>query len=142
MAVDTYGKRVGAGNFQPGSRLFTGGDLNRAFQKMLQGGLSRQDGLTAHAGGTQAAALQITTSLARFSTVATAADSAALPKAIAGSAVFVRNDGANSMNLYAKVGSGDTINGASTTTAYALAAGKSAWFICLTGGAYVTLLSA
>lgn len=142
MSADTYGKRIGSGNFQPGNRMFTGGDLTRAFQKMLQGGLSRQDMLTAHAGGGQASAMQITTSLARFSTVATAADSGALPKAIAGSAVFVRNDGANSMNLYAKPGTTDTINGASNATAYALAAGKSAWFICLTGGAYVTLLSA
>lgn len=142
MTVDTYGKRNGAGNFQPGYRPVSGGDLSRAFSKMLQGGLSGMDLITAHAGGGQAAATQLTTSLNRVATVATAADSAALPKAIKGSAVIVRNDGANSLNLYAKNGSGDTINGASTTTAYALAAGKTAMFFCITAGQFFGLLSA
>lgn len=140
MAVDTYGKRINAGNFAPGSRLFTGGDMMRAFAKMLQGGLNRADNLTATAGGTKAAALALKNSLNRLSVCATANDSALLPKAIAGSIVTVTNSGAAAAAIY---GAGtDTINGNATATLYSLAAGKTAMFVCVTTGAWFAILSA
>lgn len=139
MAV-RYGKSIGRGNFAPGYREVTGNALNRAFQIMLQGGLDRNAALTATAGGTKAAALQFNNSLNMLSVVANAGDSALLPKAIAGSVVIVTNNGVASANLY---GTGtDTINGSATATAYALANGKTALFVCYAAGAWFALLSA
>lgn len=75
---------------------------------------STSNGLTAHAGGTQAAALALTSSLNRITTVATAADSVKLPASAAGLAITVINSGANVMQIF---GAGtDTINGVATAT--------------------------
>lgn len=142
MSVDTYGKRIDAGNFQPGVRPISGTSLTKAFAKMLQGGLSRAYGLVAHAGGGQASALQMTTTMARVETVATGADSLALPKAIAGSVAIVTNAGANSMNVFAKNGTTDVINALANNTAFAVAAGKSCLFLCSKTGQWDTLLTA
>lgn len=137
MAQDPiYGKPQG---FPRGPFLFSGSLLTTLLNRVLQGGLNREDSITAHAGGTQAAAYQLKRSLNRVTVVGTAADSVALPKAIAGSIVLLANsDAADSMNVYAKPGSGDTINGSSTSTAFAQAAGKLVSFICFTAGAWIT----
>lgn len=100
--------------------------------------------LTAHAGGTQAAALQIPTGMALvgFGTVATTGDSAKLPFALTGTTIMVRNAGAQTMNVYANDGTNrttattDKINGAANTAAYTLAANTVAIFFCALDGAW------
>lgn len=70
--------------------------------------------LTAHSGGTQAAALALVSSLNRVTTVAAAADSVKLPASVAGLTITVINNGANVMQVF---GAGtDTINGVATAT--------------------------
>ena len=101
---------------------------------------SSADGLTAHAGGGQGSATAITTMMARFTTVATTADSAILPVGAAGMAITVINAGANSMNVFPDTGS--TINGGSANAAVALAAGKTAVFFTTLAGAWHMMLSA
>jgi hypothetical protein len=85
-------------------------------------------GLVAHAGGTQAAALVLSAKVNVLGTVATAADSVALPLAVAGLTVVVANAGAASAQVF---GSGtDTINGVATATGVALAAAATKTFYC------------
>lgn len=110
----------------------------------LAGGGNRnfEAGLVAHAGGTKAAALQLPAGVAllELDTVATAADSALLPQAKAGTLVLVRNAGVASANLYGK--GTDTINVLATATAYALANGVSALFFCVVDGNWSAIKSA
>ena len=89
--------------------------------------------LTATAGGTQAAALALTSSLNRVTVVATAADSVRLPAMVAGQMVVVINSHAsNSMQVF---GAGTaTINGVATATGVALAAGKVGLYFAVTAG--------
>lgn len=97
-----------------------------------------EDALTAHAGGTKAAALALsaTKSMHRVSTVGSAADSVLMPAATAGAVHFVRNDGANAMQVF---GAGtDTINGVVTATGISMDAATGKFFVCLTAGAWVT----
>lgn len=103
------------------------------------------NGLTAHAGGTQAAALLLTAQFNRVDTVTTAADSVRLPPpSFVGQIIGVMNNAAvNSMQVF---GSGtDTINGVATATGVAQAAGKLAWYQASTigaGAAWFRMLSA
>ncbi|MDE2096235.1 MAG: hypothetical protein KGL39_03250 [Patescibacteria group bacterium] len=97
------------------------------------------DGLTAHAGGTQAAAIQLGYGWNRLSTVATLGDSAALPAAVQGAEVIVVNDGAAAADIYAKNGSTDTIDGVAGSTAAAVTNAKRSIFICITTGAWLSL---
>lgn len=126
----------GARKFSPGYRLMNGDFLNTMFANIFQGNLSRKSTITAKAGGTQAAAVQLIATLNKVTVCATGGDSVAAPKAVAGSVVIVENQGAQSLNVFSKLGSGDTINGASAATAYAVAAGKIAFFICNDAGKY------
>jgi len=88
--------------------------------------------VTAHAGGTQAAAIALTSMINRISTVTTAGDSAKLPTAAAGFVIFVFNDGANSAQIF---GNGtDTINSIATATGVPLPAGAVAIFIATATG--------
>lgn len=132
MAVDTsYGHE----RFPSmGPFLFSGQFLLRRLTNLFQGGLNRQDNIVAFAGGGGASATQLYRSVNRVTTVATAADSCALPAAIAGSMVWVINAGANSLTLYPKVGSGNTINGGASL---AQAAAKTRQYICVTAGAWL-----
>ncbi len=105
-----------------------------------------QNGLTAHAGGTQAGALadanaKITADIARFTTVGTAADSGVLPAALKGRCITVTNAAAaNSMNVFPNTG--DQINALGANAAFALAAGKSAEFTCAVAGQWHAVLTA
>lgn len=130
--ADTYGKT----NLQPGFQLFQGAAINALLTKVLQGGLSRQDGITATPGGTKAAAFPLTKSLNRVSVCATLNDSVLLPKAIAGSVVILINSGAATLAFYGK--GTDTIDGAATATAATLATTKAKTLTCLTAGAWFT----
>lgn len=106
-------------------------------------GGSAATSLTAHAGGTQAAALLLTSTVNGITTVGTAADSVALPLAIAGTVVYIANTTVTSAQVF---GSGtDTINSVATATGVALAGGKNASFFCLSSapaGAWRMILSA
>lgn len=102
-----------------------------------------ETGLTAHAGGTKAAALVLDAAktIHNVTIVGTDADSILLPPAVVGEVHLVSNsDAAQSMQVF---GAGtDTINGVATATGVAQAAGKSALFYCVSAGAWLRLLSA
>lgn len=110
------------------------------FARVLQGGLSREDGITATPGGTKAAARALKRSMNRISVCATAANSVLLPKAIAGSIVLLANSGVASAQVFGK--GDDTINGVATATGVAQGAGLSALYFCITSGAWFRVLSA
>lgn len=97
-----------------------------------------EDTLTAHAGGTQAAALALsaTKNYHRISVCATAGDSVLLPPATVGQSHFVRNDGAASCQVYGT--SPDTIDGVATATGVAVPAGVGRWFVCTTAAKWYT----
>lgn len=103
----------------------------------LAGGLisgTAAAGLTAHAGGGQGSALALTATVNEVTTVASAADSVALPApTYVGQIVIVTNAAAsNSMQVF---GAGtDTINGVATATGVAQAAGKTAMYVSATIG--------
>lgn len=102
---------------------------------------SAADGLVAHAGGGQGAALPITTQMARFITVATAADSAILPVSVPGMSYTVSNAAAaNSMNVFPATG--EQINIIAVNGAFAVASQKTVEFVCMKAGQWHTLLSA
>ena len=101
---------------------------------------SYADALTAHAGGGQGSATAITTMISRFTTVATAADSAILPTGVAGMSITVINAGANSMAIFPD--SGSTINGGAANASISLAAGKTALFFTTLAGAWHQMVSA
>jgi len=121
----------------PGFRMIDGAFLARLFSRYAQGGISRQDSITATAGGTKAAAFQLTETLNHVTVCATDHDSVLLPFAVAGSRCVVRNDGAAILDIY---GQGtQTINGVAAATATNLAAGKAIELVCFTAGAWFTL---
>lgn len=109
--------------------------INQVFSR------SATTGLTAFAGGGQAGATPLPSIMNEVNTVATAADSVILPKALTGMSVIVKNNAAaNSLNIFPFVG--DAINALSTNAAYALAVTKTVEFICFTDGFWDTNLSA
>lgn len=96
--------------------------------------------ITAHAGGTQAAALSLKSAY-RFhnvTTVATAADSVKLPPARVGEFHFVKNSAAaNAMQVY---GSGtDTIDSVATATGVSQLAGDGVLYVCIVNGDWLRL---
>jgi len=103
-----------------------------------------ETGLTAHSGGTQAAALALSTtkSMHNITTAAAGNDSVKLPAATGSGIIhWVKNSAAaNSIQLF---GSGtDTIDGVATATGVAVAAGKSRICIDIAAGLWVSILGA
>lgn len=100
------------------------------------------NGLTAHAGGTQAAGLQLpaNTFLIEIDTVATTSDSVLLPFCIAPQVMIIINSGANTMNVYASPNTNaatattDTIDGNSNATAFTIATKVTNLFKCAKSG--------
>ena len=91
---------------------------------------SATDTITAHSGGTQAAALALTTEINRLTVVAAAGDSVKLPLAQAGLDVVVVNSGANNCQVF---GSGtDTINDQATATGITQMANSVCLYVCTT----------
>src|SRR5580700_1508212 len=79
-------------------------------------------GITAHAGGTKAAAFQLGYGFNEVSTVATSGDSLLAPPAFAGALCMIANDGVGNADVY---GQGtDTIDGSSTATALVITTPK------------------
>jgi hypothetical protein len=83
-------------------------------------------GLTAHAGGGQAAGTPLKAGFNQFSTVVTAADSATLPATVLGQTVVVTNNGAASMDIYPALG--DFINSLAVNVPIALGVGATLTF--------------
>jgi hypothetical protein len=125
-----------------GPYLFAGSFIQTLLARVFQGGLSSRDTITARAGGLQPLATQLIASFNNVTVCATGGDSVALPKAIQGSEVVVFNNGVASMNVFAKVGSGDTINGTAGTTAFAHANAKRVTYTCVTTGKWLTSTAA
>lgn len=103
-----------------------------------------ETGLTAHAGGTQAAGLALDGSktVHVVTVVGTDADSVLLPLALGQGAVhWIHNaDAAQSLQVF---GSGtDTINAVATATGVAVGAGKAAAFVDYAAGKWFMLLGA
>lgn len=92
-----------------------------------------QSGITAHAGGGQTTCQNITPliSLSQVDTVASGNDSVCLPFAIAGEKISIRNNGAQTLAVYAQpnnnllTAAGDTINNASNSSSYTVIAQNS-----------------
>lgn len=97
------------------------------------------EGLTAFATGGQASATPVTTGTARFTTVATAGDSAVLMLAAPGLAITVINNGAQIMNLFPAVG--DQINNLGANIAFAIPAGAAADFYSTLAGTWHSVMS-
>lgn len=103
-----------------------------------------ETGLTAHAGGTQGAALALsaTKSIHNVGTVGSANDSIVLPAATgSGTIHWVKNSAAaNSLQLYGL--STDTIDGVTSSTGVAVAAGKSRLVCDFASGTWLSILGA
>lgn len=111
---------------------------------LINAGFSRvqtvTDGLVAKAGGGRSGATVLVAPQSHVTTVATAADSVVLPKAVVGLSIETVNSGANSMQVFAN--GSDTIDGTAGATGVAHAAGKSAKYSCVQAGVWKRLLSA
>lgn len=103
---------------------------------------SFRDGITATAGGTRPAAYPLSAAFNRISVCATAADSVALPPAVGGQEITVINSGAAAAQVFAAVGTSDTINGTAGATGISLAAAGKAQFVSPGLGLWFTILSA
>lgn len=100
---------------------------------------SFSEGLTAFAGGGQGSATQIVNGTARFTTVATAGDSAKLMTAAPGLAITVINNGAQIMNLFPATG--EQINNLGANIAFAIPSGAAADFYCTLAGTWHSIMS-
>lgn len=115
----------------------------------LAGGLNRAyaSGITAHAGGTQAAAFPLPPGIAliEVTTVASSADSVLAPQCLQGAEFKVYNASATTLNIYGQVavnpvtGVADTINGTAGSTAYQLTTKQAAEFFCSKNGAWAAI---
>jgi len=95
--------------------------------------------LTATASGNQTTALLLkdNTAYHEVTTVATSADSVRLPPALPGQLHFVKNSGANAMQVF---GSGtDTIDSVATATGISQIAGEGSLYVCVVAGNYIRL---
>lgn len=101
--------------------------------------ISQDTGLTAHAGGTKAAALALNSAVSfhDVATVATAADSILLPPAKEGEFHFVKNSGAAAMQVYGQ--GNDTVDSVATATGVVQLAGDAVLYVCLLDGNYIRL---
>ena len=111
----------------------------------VSGALAARDSvtnaITAYAGGGQTNAVALTSAINRVTTVASAADSVKLPAATPGASVFVVNAAAtNSMNVFPQTG--EIINALSANASFAVAANKTAIFICAVTGTWNSILTA
>lgn len=100
-----------------------------------------ENAVTAHAGGGQgsATALLATATFHRILTVATSADSVALPPATIGAMQCVRNDSTSGNGAQVFGTSPDTINGVATATGVALTAGVGVCFVSTAVNTWVSM---
>ena len=98
--------------------------------------------VAAHAGGTRAAATPLSSACNLIAVCATTADSVSLPPAMGGQVLWLSNGGAASAQVFAALGTADTINGVAAATGIALAAGKAIVLMSPIQGAWFGVLSA
>ena len=97
---------------------------------------SSTDNITAHAGGGQTNALQLTSEINRITTVATTGDSVRLPASFAGADIMVINHGLLPIQVF---GAGtDTIDDVATATGVSQMANSTVLYFCTTAGAWYT----
>jgi hypothetical protein len=126
--------------FSPFYRMFSGGQLNKAFWNPV---FSSSAGITALAGGAQTGAPVMNACINEVDTVATGNDSVQLPIAVASAMVVVSNQAAsNALQIFSNQAGTDTINGTAGSTGISLAAGDTAIFFCPVAGKWVALYAA
>lgn len=132
MAVTQTGRSGSTGNYNAHKD-------EAAFFHFLD--LSATDGLTALAGGAQAGTSLGNFQINRFTTVASSADSAQLPKAVAGRMrVVINAAAANAMAVFPQTG--EAINAIAADSAFSVAANKTAIFFCAIAGTWNSVLTA
>lgn len=89
--------------------------------------------ITAKAGGVQATAVLLTSSINQVSVCATAADAVVLPQAPLSAEITVINDGVAALQVFGSLASADTINSVVTGTGVSVPAAKRATFTCYQG---------
>lgn len=130
--LSLHGRRLGLFSGITGARVDDSVLAGDGFHGCL---FSTADSITAHAGGGQAGAVNLTAFINRVTTVATAADSVALPPSQPGMMVTVINDAAlNSMQVFGNYAEAATIDGVATGTGNALAAAHRGVYVCVTAG--------
>lgn len=115
--------------FQTGFRLIDGNQLNSVLSTPL---LSSQDGITAHAGGGQTNATQLTAVINRVTVAVSGADSVKLPAFQVGLEITIENDAANAVQVFSREVA--TINGSPAATGVSQPAGTYATYRCTTAG--------
>ena|SRR5215831_2616541 len=106
------------------------------------GGYTAATGIVARAGGGRANATPLKAAINHITACATANDSVALPPAVGGQEVAVLNSGVASTQVFAAVGTSDTINGVIAATGVPLASGARAKFVSPGPGLWFEVLSA
>lgn len=105
-------------------------------QKQIKHG--RQDSITAHSGGGQSSATQLLVDFNIVTTVSAAGDSVVMPSASAGMFVYIRNEGANSLDLYPFTN--HQIDGLAINTPISIPAGTDRFLICRADGLWISIL--
>ena len=96
-----------------------------------------EDGLTAGSVQTQAGGTPLNYRNYRIATVTVAGDSVTLPQGLPGMRMTIQNAaGVNSMNVFPALG--DKVNAVAVNAAFALAALKTAEFVCTVLGQWIT----
>lgn len=99
---------------------------------------SAADNLTAHAGGGQSSAFQITTQTARITTVVNPGDSIALPPSQAGLELLIVNHGANPMQVFGNAAEGATIDDVAAGIGVSQMASSIVIYTCPSAGKWYT----
>jgi hypothetical protein len=106
------------------------------------GGRTATTGIVARAGGGRPLATPLGAAINHITVCATAADSVALPPAVGGQEIVVLNKGVAAMQVFAAVGTSDTINGVVAATGISLASGGGETFVSPAPGLWFGILSA
>lgn len=94
--------------------------------------VTTQEGITAHAGGGQGSATQLTKAYNFIDTVVTNADSAKAMPAIKGLFQYIQNNGASSLDFFPTLG--DNFIGLAVNAALSIAPGGELTIVCVTTG--------
>jgi hypothetical protein len=106
------------------------------------GGLSAATGIVARAGGLRPNATPLTAAINNVTVSAASGDSVALPPAVGGQEVVVVNSGASAIQVYAAVGTSDTINGIAAASGVLVAVAAKEIFVSPGPGLWFGILSA
>lgn len=123
----------------PGPRLPDGSDLNRAIANGLS---ASQDAIVALAGGGAAGAAPLGYGINFVKTAASGSDSVMLPPSVVGGSVRGKNNGAQTMTVYANTQSSlqtgvlDTINGTAGATGISVTSGSNFELNCTALGVW------